>query len=129
MIILSIRTDKPEADIALHQAGKELASKQWLAHKQLSSSIHTSIQELLKKSELDWGHIGAIVYYGGPGSFTGLRIGAAVANSLATSLGIRLVQTDGDDWITNGLAALRNDKNDVAAPNYGAAPKTSMPTK
>ncbi len=129
MIVLGIRTDRPEADIALYKDGKEQARKQWLAHKQLSVSIHTSIKELLGKCGFDWGDIDAIVYYGGPGSFTGLRIGATVANSLATSLGIRLVQADGDKWITSGLLALQNGQNDVAVPNYGAAPKTTAPTK
>ena len=47
MIILTIRTDKPEAEIGLFEGGKKLAYKSWSAHRQLAETLHTHIRDLL----------------------------------------------------------------------------------
>ena len=47
-MILSIRTDKPEAEIGLFSAdGQKLVYKTWQAHRELSSTILVVIKELL----------------------------------------------------------------------------------
>lgn len=46
------------------------------------------IQELLKKHNLRLQHIQKISLHPGPGSFTGLRVGAAIANTLGAWLKI-----------------------------------------
>ncbi len=47
MIILTIRTDKPEAEIGLYDGEQQLAYEMWSAHRQLAETIHTKIKELL----------------------------------------------------------------------------------
>ncbi|MCH7541878.1 hypothetical protein IH981_03865 [Patescibacteria group bacterium] len=47
----------------------------------------TAIDNLLKKSKIRLDDIGEISSHPGPGSFTGLRIGAAVAQTLNFALG------------------------------------------
>lgn len=46
------------------------------------------IEKLLRKNELDYKDLKGIEVATGPGSFTGLKVGVAVANALGFSLGI-----------------------------------------
>ena len=81
MLILTIRTDKPEAEIGLFEDNKQLAYEMWQAHRELSDTIHKKIEKLLKSQKKDWQNIDGIVCFKGPGSFTGLRIGLTVGNA------------------------------------------------
>lgn len=130
MIVLSVRTDQPEAEIGLYDDGKELACETWEAHRQLSSTIHTRIINLLKSQGLDWQDIEGLVFYIGPGSFTGLRIGATIANTAATTLDVPIAGTNGDDWVGAGLKHLSKDKTQrLVIPLYGRAPHITAPKK
>ena len=121
MIVLTLRTDKPEAEIGLYDTTKQLAYETWSAHRQLAETLHTKIQAMLVSQDKDWHDIAGIVVYQGPGSFTGLRIGLSVANALSDSLGAPVVATQTDDWITSGLGRLQDNQNDtIALPEYGA---------
>lgn len=121
MIILSLRTDKPESEIGLFSDHSKVAYEVWLAHRQLAETLHAKINALLKTQGLVWSDVDAVLVYKGPGSFTGLRIGLSVANALATGNGLSIVGTNGDNWIETGLKELLDGKNDtVALPDYGA---------
>ncbi len=130
MLILSIRTDKPEAEIALFGNDSELVGETWIAHRQLSESIHVKIMKILRSQNKTWQDLGAIVCYKGPGSFTGLRIGLSVGNALASSLGLPVVSESGKKWINNGRERLLRGQNDkVVLPEYGAAVHTTTSRK
>lgn len=130
-MIITIRTDKPEAEIGLYEAdGQQVAYKKWQAHRQLSSTIHKVIYELLQSADKSWGDIAGIVFFKGPGSFTGLRIGASVANALAESNSAIISNQKGDDWIKKGVEALREKQIDKAAlPEYGGQPHVTEQKK
>lgn len=120
MLILTLRTDKPEAEIGLFEDRKQLNYEKWEAHRRLAETLHQKIADLLAFSGYDWGEIQAVVYYQGPGSFTGLRIGASVANALACSLDTKLVEANGAQWINNAIDKLLLGKSDnVVLPRYG----------
>src|SRR3989304_194143 len=87
MIILALRTDKPEAELYLYDGKTEPSKLKWQAHRELSGTIHKQIDKILNKSSKSLSDIDSIVVFKGPGSFTGLRIGLSVANDLAYSLG------------------------------------------
>lgn len=129
-MILTIRTDKPESEIGLFAVdGEKLAYKTWQAHRELSETIHKTIAELLKSVDKDWSYISGVVYFSGPGSFTGLRIGAAVANALAAAGRIPLSAQNSSDWILDGISALGKGETQVALPIYDSEPKVTKPKK
>ncbi len=121
-MILTIRTDKPEAEIGLYQAFSQKAYKKWQAHKELSATMHSVIKELLTAQGLDWKDIEGVIYFEGPGSFTGLRIGASVANALAVSNKIPVTSQGGQNWIEEGIKFLVDGKAGIALPEYGSEP-------
>lgn len=128
MIILTIRTDNPEAEIGLFKDGKELVYEKWPAHRQLAESLHLKITKNLQKIDKNWSDIKAVVVFKGPGSFTGLRIGSSVGNALADGLKIPIVGTQKNDWIQNGIELLKKGQNTkIVLPNYGAPAKTTTP--
>lgn len=128
MIILTIRTDKPEAEVGLYDNEKQLAYEVWPAHRQLAESLHKKIQSLLSSQQKDWSGIDGVVIFKGPGSFTGLRIGLSVANALAYSRGVPIIGATGADWIESGISALLSGQGDkLASPEYGAEPHITTP--
>ncbi len=130
MLVLSIRTDKPEAEIGLYEAEDQLAYTTWHAHRDLSVTIHTKINELLHFQGQSLERLAGIVVFKGPGSFTGLRIGLSVANALAYGLGIPVISTKGKNWIATGLRRLQKGDNEtVALPEYGSPVHITPPRK
>jgi tRNA threonylcarbamoyladenosine biosynthesis protein TsaB len=130
VIILTIRTDRPEAEVGLFEDQKQLEYIEWQADRQLSTTINSKIKEILNKSSIPLEDIDGIVIYKGPGSFTGLRIGFSVANALAYSLQKPIVASNGENWTQKGIKGLLTGKNDkIALPDYGSTAKTTLPKK
>lgn len=121
MLILTLRTDKPEAEIGLYEDDTQAAYETWQAHRELAETLHAKIAEKLNSIGRDWHDIEGVVAYKGPGSFTGLRIGLSVANALAYARNIPVVGASGDHWVRQGLELLNQQKGGkVALPDYGA---------
>jgi len=130
MIILTIRTDKPEAEIGLYDGETQLAYETWTAHRQLAETLHQKIEVLLKSQQKDWPDIQGVACYQGPGSFTGLRIGLTVANALAYSYSLPVVAAQDPDWIKTAVQRLQNGETDeLALPFYGADAHITLPKK
>ena len=129
MIILTIRTDKPEAELGLYEGDKQLDYETWEAHRQLAETLHIKLRDLLGGQGLALQQLGGIIVYRGPGSFTGLRIGLSVANALAYSLGISIV-AEADDWIERGIQRLAAGESDkIVLPEYGQPADVTTPRK
>lgn len=121
MLVLTIRTDNPEAEIGLYNQDGPLGYETWLAHRLLAETLHQKLTELLAQHEVTFNDLTGIIVYQGPGSFTGLRIGISVANVLAFGLKIPIAGQTGKDWQQAGIEALGNDKgNQQVTPEYGA---------
>jgi tRNA threonylcarbamoyladenosine biosynthesis protein TsaB len=130
VIILAIRTDKPEAEVGLYEDLENLDYTSWLADRKLTETIHQKIDEILNKSSFNWRAVEGIVVFEGPGSFTGLRIGISVANALADANLIPIVASAGQNWLENGLKKLVAGKDDkIALPKYGSPPNITKPKK
>lgn len=130
MLIITLRTDKPEAELGLYEGDKCLAYTTWLAHRQLAETIHAKLHELLREHGKDWQDIEGVVVFKGPGSFTGLRIGITVANMLAYSLAVPVVACEDPQWLEAGVQALLHGQSDaLALPEYGALPNITLQKK
>lgn len=130
MIILALRTDKPEAELYLYKDQQFLGELKWQAHLELSKTINRQIKKLLNKSRISLKDLGGIVCFAGPGSFTGLRIGLSVANALAYTNGIAVIAKRGDNWLKKGISDLLAGKNDkIATPFYDRPAATTPPKK
>ncbi|HEV2412243.1 MAG TPA: tRNA (adenosine(37)-N6)-threonylcarbamoyltransferase complex dimerization subunit type 1 TsaB [Candidatus Saccharimonadales bacterium] len=130
-MILAIKTDKPEATLSLlGEKGEVLATEEWLAHRQLSDTILTKIDELLASGDVNLQDLRGVVVFKGPGSFTGLRLGVTVANTLAYSLRVPVVGVEGADWQANGCKSLAAGKDDrIVLPVYGGGANITLPRK
>jgi tRNA threonylcarbamoyladenosine biosynthesis protein TsaB len=130
LIVLTIKTDNPEAEVALFDDLKQVDKIKWQANRILADTIHIKIKDLLTNSKLKWQDINGMVCYKGPGSFTGLRIGLSVANALAYGLDIPVVSNSSKNWQRMGIEALLGGKNDkITLPEYGSEAKITKPKK
>lgn len=130
MLSITLKTDQPEAELGIYDDAQRLGYIKWQAHRELAETIHKKIEDLLNKSSKSLKEVQGIVVYKGPGSFTGLRIGFAVANSLAYSLTIPIVSSAGASWAEDGISRLNMGENEkIAAPEYGAPVNITQPRK
>ena len=91
----------------------------WQLGRNLSDKLLSLLQQSLQQICADWSQLTGIVVFRGPGSYTSLRIGLTVANSLADGLNIPVVGVDGDDWQMIGTQRLANNENDrIVLPIY-----------
>lgn len=128
MLILTIRTDKPEAELGLFDDEKKLSEIVWMAHRQLAETIHLKIKEILSGQSQEMEAIEGVVVYAGPGSFTGLRIGVTVANALAAGLEVPIVGATSGAWQQLGIAELSSGQNTgQVVPDYGADAHITAP--
>ena len=130
MTYLCLRTDRPEAELAIYTDDQLVASERWLADRQLAETIHLKLRALLKSVSLDLESIDGLVIFKGPGSFTGLRIGFSTANALAYALNIQIVAEGGTNWQMTGLSRLKASKGEkLVLPEYGRPPHITKPRK
>lgn len=130
MIILTLRTDSPQAEIGLFMNLKKIEVDSWAADRSLAETLHNHIVALLTKHDYALHDIEGVVVFRGPGSFTGLRIGISVANGLALGLNVPIVGSEGDIWQAEGLQSILDGTNDsVVVPFYGADVRITLPKK
>ena len=125
-MILLLKTDNPTAELYLYEDGHKTKEDVWQADRTLARDLLGRIETLVG----DWKNLSGIGVFEGPGSFTGLRIGLTVANTLADGLAIPIVGAQGDGWASSALEALHAGKNDrIVLPHYGADPHITAPKK
>lgn len=103
---------------------------EWQADRQLAKGLLGWLKDRLEERGKTWQDITGIGAFLGPGSFTGLRIGLTVLNSLADSLSVPIVGATGDSWQGDALTRLVNNENDrIALPYYGSDAKITTQKK
>ena len=91
MKILGIDTSSSVASAAIVEDDTLIAEYTVNLKKTHSQILLPMIDEIKEKAELDLNTLDAIAIAGGPGSFTGLRIGSATAKGLGLALDIPIV--------------------------------------
>lgn len=130
-MILSIKTDNPVAEIGLfNPKGGELSYYKWPADRQLAKDLLKVVHGQLQKQSANWPDVTGVIAFKGPGSFTGLRIGSTVANTIAYAQTIPIVAEMGDKWLERGIERLESGQNDkLALPHYGAEANITIAKK
>lgn len=102
----------------------------WDAGRGLADGIFKFIRESMKDRGYEWADISGIVAFRGPGSFTGLRIGLTVLNTIADDRKLPIVGEVGDQWLSVGLERLKGgDSDGLVMPLYGGEPNITKPRK
>ncbi len=82
-MILAIDTATQYASLALYHPDGLFAEETWFSGRRHTVELTPRIQRMLALAELPVAHLTGLAVALGPGSFTGLRIGLAVAKGLA----------------------------------------------
>lgn len=128
-MILAIRTDQSRSELyLLDKAGKSIQKTSWEAGHELSQTILNRILKILAARKTDFKNLSGIVVYRGPGSFTSLRIGVTVANTLAYGLKIPVVGVSGQTWLKQGTKKLATAQlGKYVVPKYDRPPHITRP--
>jgi len=102
----------------------------WEAGRGMAKGLLKFLEFCLSECGGGWSDLTGIVVMRGPGSFTGLRIGVTVANTVADSEGVAIVGVSGEGWREEGLKRLEAGENDrVVVPEYGREARITKPRK
>jgi len=108
----------------------EETEESWQADRQLADNLIGYLREQLAKRNASWSDLTGIGVYQGPGSFTGLRIGLTVMNTIADDMSIAIVGASGDNWRTLVRERLQAGENDeLVMPLYGREANITKPRK
>ena len=95
MFILAINTASSKTGIAFFEVKnsivKLLAKNSWEAKNNEAEKLMPAIDKLLKKTKKTYEYLQQIYVIKGPGSFTGLRVGVTVANTISSLVGAELI--------------------------------------
>lgn len=129
MLVL-LDTSTPECRLRLVEYDGVAIDSHWEAGRTLEHGLLRYLHDELDKQQKQLTDISGIGVYKGPGSFTGLRIGIAVMNTLADTLKVPIVGVSGTEWQNDALHRLEAGENDVLVlPEYGAEAHITTPRK
>ena len=128
---LCIRTDTPVAELTLIGSdGEQTATISWEAGRNLAKDLLGVLETFLSDNNQSWGSLTGLIVFKGPGSFTGLRIGITVANTIAYAQQLPIVGETEDAWQQSGHRRLSTgDDDQIVLPSYGAEPRITTATK
>lgn len=128
-MILLLDTSTPVCKLVFID-GEDRHEKEWEAGRELAKGLLGFLSTELETKTKTWQDITGIGVFQGPGSFTGLRIGITVLNTLADSLAIPIVGSTRDDWQQDVVRRLRAGENDkLVLPHYGNTANITKPRK
>lgn len=102
-MLLAIDTASQYMSLALHNGRQIEFESTWHTANNHTTELVPAIRQALTQLGLTTADLTAVAVSQGPGSFTGLRIGMAVAKGLASALGIALVAVPTLEIIAAGV--------------------------
>lgn len=128
MIVL-LDTSTPECRLTLVD-GEARHDYSWQADRDLAHHLLKFLHDKLAENSADFADISGIGVMKGPGSFTGLRIGLTVMNTIASDRRLPIVGATGENWRDTALERLhRGESERLIMPEYGTAPHITTPRK
>lgn len=120
--LLAIDTSGATASVALYW-DRVLAEMAWYAGRSHSTQLLPAIDTTLRLGQTDKRSLGAIAVAAGPGSYSGLRVGAATAAALALALDIGVTQVPTLEVLawSHGSPASVRPAIDVGRGHYATA--------
>ncbi len=112
-LILSIETATSVCSVAIHQGGKLLAQAEFHLEKVHATALTPTIDFVLQQCNLRKQDLSAIAVSKGPGSYTGLRIGVAVAKGLCFTLNVPLIGVETLEAMALGVVPLAVKDNSL----------------
>ncbi len=103
---------------------------EWQAGRELARDMLGYLRDRLSEHEMTFADIGGIGVFRGPGSFTGLRIGMTVLDTIATANSVPIVGSVSEEWHDECLQRLAAGQSDsIVLPEYGGEAHTTAPRK
>jgi len=128
MIIL-LDTSTPVCRLTLDDDDVQYHDK-WQADRTLAKGLLGYLRDQLQAKGKTFSDVTGIGAFQGPGSFTGLRIGLTVLNTMASAQHIPIVGVTGDEWQSDALVRIRAGENDeIVLPIYGSEANITKPRK
>jgi len=128
-MILLLDTSTPICKLSFIE-GDWRHDDQWEAARELAKGLLGYLQTQLENNGKTWTDISGIVAFQGPGSFTGLRIGLTVLNTIANAQHIPIIGSVGENWQQEGLIRLEEGEDDkIVLPEYGGEAHITQPRK
>ncbi len=128
-MILCLDTSTPMCHLTMID-GDWRYDTNWEAGRGLAKGLLGFLENELSFQEKNWDDVTGLVIYKGPGSFTGLRIGITVWNTLASARAVPIVGTNGEHWRQEGVDRLADGHNDeIVLPEYGGEANITQPRK
>ena len=129
MIVL-LDTSTGLCQLTLVDDTKQQHEYEWQADRTLARDLLGWLRDQLAEHDATFSEISGIGVMQGPGSFTGLRIGLTVLNTIASDQQVPIVGTTGERWRETALARLEAGENDqLVMPEYGGEANITQPRK
>lgn len=127
MTVLALRTDSTNTYLAILFNGTISSETTWDSGRELAKDLLSKISDLCTEASTPINCLDGVVCFLGPGSFTGLRIGITVGNTIAYSNSIPIVGTSEENWLKEGLSKLSRGENaGLLIPEYGSGPHITL---
>ena len=126
-MILLLNTSEPICKLTIID-GDLIRNFEWQSDRTLAKALLSFLNEKLNECGKNWADISSIGVFEGPGSFTGLRIGITVMNTIADANGVQIVGGRGKNWQEEAIAKLNNGINEkIVLPFYGSEAHITVP--
>lgn len=139
MLIVAIDTASLESAIAVleiegssHPA-RVLGEESWHSNRNESERVLPSLDRLLKEAKKSWDDVEGVFVVRGPGSYTSLRVGITIANTIAW---VRKIPMWGAELVgkpfgqtVSSLDFTQLKKSEQVEPLYAAPPKITLRNK
>lgn len=109
--VLALETTSEICSVALNRRRNILAESQ-IAPRRHNELVLGLIDKLLTTAEIQRTEIDLIAFSSGPGSFTGVRLGASIAQGIAMGLGIKVIPVPTSDVMASRVSKFFPDQSE-----------------